>query len=256
MYIAHTGPVKLLLDYNIGGAKVVDNFTVVSAHVSDLNQLRKLSPTLRIISDIGGVNIDNAVDDAPSLAKFIESSRIIYPVSNVEDINRLEDIYKNSPTTLMIEIKGEYIGHQLLHQMVHTCLKSSVVKEIVFGSSLQQANVHDPLMYQRVKMLDYLDEIHSFKLHNNKVIHCSGFSGALVEIYNLARVGFITSLITDAAASFARSGLKIDNIDMNPTDYNLEFLNKYHIDDPTIEYDISQIRELITYNMKVMDEYL
>lgn len=190
------------------------------------------------------------------IISMLGAKKVIYPVESIDNINELEITYANSSVDIVADIiAGNERDYTTL---LYKALRSKVIKGVGLDyTHLAPAFPSVPLFALRPRAIEHMNLIIGLSLYD-KEIYCLRMSGALPEILLLKTQGFITAIISDVALSLALNGIRIDDSNLLPTDFDTDFVNRNSIDcsKPLITIEKMQsIFDIVKHNIQIMGEH-
>ncbi len=255
MEICHTVPLKL---YNQLPELIKNNSKLIIREANICDMSAKDIWWVKHLSKEVIVWFDNYLTKSEILpiTATVGAQKIICPVQSLGDVNEVETAFIASNIKPIVNIISSKEKDYLT--VLGKALKSEVIIGIAFDYTYMLKPFKSfsvPPFAVRPRLIEYANVLYGLSLYN-KEFYCLNMCGALSEILLLKSFGLVSVLATDVAVSLARSQIKIDDETMIPTDFNMRFVKKYHIDDPYISYNVSpEMYKIIKNNIKVMEEY-
>jgi hypothetical protein len=191
----------------------------------------------------------------PVAAEF-KSKKIMCPATTIDNVDAIENAFADSDISVIVIPNAQ--TSKVYLAIVCKCLISKVIAGIGFDyhAMRQPFSAYAvPEFLMRPRVLEYMNDLYGFSLYN-KELHCLKMSGALTEIFRLYNLGYVDTLISDIALSCARSCIRLDESSILPTEFDSEFVKRYHIDDPNIDCTLTeQMRNILFRNIDVMRQH-
>lgn len=209
MNICHTGPLKVLVYYpeltQRFGPLIVQKEVVEVTDEETIRKFKLLKSEKEKEVVLWSQNKEQK-SNLLSLMVKIDARKVILPAEIVDDVKRIEN---EKPQTSFLPIIS--ITSQNRRDFIAT-LNYSLNSKIVSGIGIDVrsvSNVYSQLCINpsgiRPRLLKQINELFGLRLYH-KDVYCLGSLGgmsSLSEIYELNRLGFVHTLVTDAAFMFA-----------------------------------------------------
>lgn len=255
MKIYHTAPPLIYKSFpeftKESEALVIHEIDITHMTIGNIKSLKHLSNN--IIFYLHNFISKNEIQPIISM---LGTKKIIYPVESLDNIHELEITYADSSINIIADIIAN--NEREYTVLLYNVLKSKVIK----GVGLDYIHMLNsfpsiPLFALRPRAIEHMNVILGLSLYD-KEIYCLRMCGALPEILLTKTQEFITATITDVALSLALNGIRIDDSNLLPTDFDMDFVNKNSIDCPksliTVE-KMNSIFDLVKHNIQIMREH-